>query len=116
MKRILVTGIFLVVALFGTIGKAHADGSDQGLMVALVTAYDQVQSKCTPNLPPSFQGVRWTGAHTGGTGRGMIIDADPRLGGPFSYMWSLGPTDLAGYHTSKDIGGNGYWLIKFDFC
>ena len=78
--------------------------------------YTEVQHRCTPQMPPNFQGIQWApGAPAGGGGSGRIIDATPGLGGPFQVWWNPGPNPPVGYR-SVPADGYGYWDIDFEFC
>jgi hypothetical protein len=67
----------------------------------------------TPNMPPNFQGIQLTG-----NGSGRIIDANPRLGGEFDYLW--GPPGLPGTpgatYYRVPAQPNGDWYINVLFC
>jgi hypothetical protein len=91
-----------------------ADTSNLDQIVANV--YNQVQRGCTPSTPPSFQRIQWDpGSPYGGGGTGRIIDANPRLGGPFKVYWNLGPNPPAGFR-SVPAQPQGYWDIGLEFC
>ena len=109
-KAILVVAGSLALA---TAAPAHADGSQASLESAVQQLYTQVQSRCTPNMPPHFQRIQLTG-----NGQGRIIDSNPSLGGEFQYMWgppgSVG-TPGVGYR-SVPAQPNGYWYINLEFC
>jgi hypothetical protein len=93
---------------------AQADGSQASLSNAVQQVYTQVQIKCTPNMPPHFQTIQLTG-----NGSGRIIDANPRLGGEFQYMWvPNGSPGVPGasYYRVDANDGNGIWFINLEFC
>jgi hypothetical protein len=119
MKKKLLGKVTIGVAAalaVATAAPAHAHGNHSSLNAAVQQVYNQVQSRCTPNLPPKFQRIEWTGHHDGNLGQGRIVDANPRLGGPFSYMWSLNPASPGvGYHM-EPAQPEGYWAIRLDFC
>lgn len=95
---------------------AQADGKTTNLDQIIGDLYTQVQRRCTPEIPPSFQGIQWAPADpTGGGGTGRIVDATPGLGGPFQVWWNLGPNPPVGYR-SVSADGLGYWDIEFEFC
>jgi hypothetical protein len=98
---------------------AHANGTESSLESAVRQVYTQVQTKCTPNMPPNFQGITFDkGYFPGGVGSGKIVDANPSLGGPFDYMW--GPPGSPGtpgylYHRVP-AQPDGDWFIELNFC
>jgi hypothetical protein len=113
-KKLLATVGAASAAAIACAPLAQANGSQQSLTDAVRQVYTQVQTRCTPSMPPSFQGIT-----TDGHGNGRIIDANPSLGGPFDYMW--GPNGSPGvpsfeYHVVNADDGNGIWYIKLDFC
>jgi hypothetical protein len=78
-----------------------ADGNDASLYSAVEQVYNDVQARYTPTLQPNFRRIVWDGYHGGNLGSGLIVDADPRLGGSFKYMWGLG----------SDSPGVGYRVV-----
>lgn len=116
MIKVIAGAVVAAAVLFGPAVSAHADGSEEGIESAVHTLYQDVQARCTPTLTPHFTGIEWTGVHTGNVGQGRIKDANPQLGGPFDYMWGLGPQGPSGYRVVPDPGGNGYWFINLQFC
>ncbi|WP_137147812.1 hypothetical protein [Mycolicibacterium sp. CR10] len=93
---------------------AHADGDPANLEALVGQAYVKYQARCTPQTPPSFQGVEWSSGPTGQGGMGTVVDANPSLGGPFTALWNA-TTDSSGQFQVSD-GGSGYWDITFEFC
>src|SRR6201987_1514168 len=92
---------------------AHADGTQASLNDAVRQVYTQVQTRCTPTMPPNFQGIQLTG-----DGEGRIIDANPSLGGPFQYL--RGPPESVGVpgapsHRVQDHP-NGDCYITLESC
>jgi hypothetical protein len=111
MKIAVIPAVLVAALAFAPL--AHADGTQASLNDAVRQVYTQVQTRCTPNMPPNFQGIQLTG-----NGEGRIIDANPRLGGPFQYMW--GPPGSVGvpgatYHRVP-AQPNGDWFINLEFC
>jgi hypothetical protein len=110
MKKI----IAAAAMAFATAAPAHADGTLASLNDAVRKVYTQVQSHCTPSMPPHFQSIS-----VDGQGHGRIIDTNPSLGGPFNYLW--GPNGSPGtpgaqYHMVPADDGNGIWYIDLQFC
>lgn len=100
---------------------AQADADTSNLDQLIGQLYTKVQRGCTPQTPPSFQGIQWDpGSPYGGGGTGRIVDADPHLGGPFKVYWDLGSNPPAGSRqvpaqTSTGVP-HGYWDVNFEFC
>jgi hypothetical protein len=70
---------------------AQADADTSNLDQVVAGVYNQVQAR-SPSMSPSFQRILWDpGYPYGGGGTGRIIDANPRLGGPFTVYPNLGP-------------------------
>lgn len=96
---------------------AQADGDASNLDQLVAQVYNQVQTRCTPPTPPSFQRIAWdNGRPTGLGGTGRIIDANPALGGPFTAWWSPTPNATPGARVVPALGGNSYWQITLQFC
>jgi hypothetical protein len=116
MRRLLMTGVAAIAAT--TLAPlAHADGS-ASLNDAVRQVYTKRQAQCTPNMPPSFQGIQLTSVGEG-EGQGRIIDANPHLGGPFDYMKvPNGATGVPSfeYFRVDANDGSGIYFIKLDFC
>jgi hypothetical protein len=113
MRKLLIGGVTAAAAITFA-APAHANGSQASLTDAVRQVYNKVQTRCTPNMPPSFQSIT-----TDGQGNGHIIDANPRLGGEFNYMW--GPNGSPGvpgaqYYRVDADDGNGIWFIALEFC
>lgn len=67
---------------------------------AIADGYIAKQINCTPDLSPVFESITWNPpGFTPEGGSGMIHDANPALGGPFSATWA----------------GN-YWDIEYQYC
>ncbi|MGE0216880.1 hypothetical protein [Mycolicibacterium sp.] len=67
---------------------------------AIADGYIVKQTGCTPELSPAFESVVWDPpGFTPEGGTGMIIDANPALGGAFAVRW-------AGDH----------WDVEYQFC
>jgi hypothetical protein len=67
---------------------------------AIADGYIAKQINCTPGLSPEFQSITWNPpGFTPEGGSGMIHDADPALGGPFSATWA-----------------GTYWDIEYQYC
>jgi hypothetical protein len=94
---------------------AHADGTQASAEQAVRNVYNKVQARCTPSMAPSFQRIAWNSV-TGQGGTGRIIDANPRLGGPFHVWWdNTGGSPPAG--TFKEPAQpEGYWDVTLEFC
>lgn len=93
---------------------ARADGSTASLTDAVRQVYTQVQTRCTPSMPPHFQRIT-----TDGNGHGRIVDSNPSLGGPFDYLWGAnGSPGTPGfqYRIVPADDGNGIWYIALNFC
>jgi hypothetical protein len=110
-KTLITAGGIAAAVLFAPL--AHADGTQASLTDAVRQVYTQVQAKCTPNMPPNFQGIQLTG-----NGSGRIIDANPRLGGEFDYLWgppgSPGTPGATYYRVPAQP--NGDWYLNLLFC
>jgi len=66
----------------------------------VTNGYIAKQMDCTPDMPPVFDSVTWNppGFLPWG-GSGMIHDANPDLGGPFTATWN-----------------GSYWDVQYEFC
>lgn len=98
----------LVAASIGAAFAPHAaadvlagEPDQQGAEKAILAGYVVKEIRCAPGRLPKPQSVAWNPPgftpRVGGTG--MIVDADPSLGGPFQ----------------ADYVGNG-WNIEYQFC
>ncbi|HEY2501407.1 MAG TPA: hypothetical protein VGI68_08280 [Mycobacterium sp.] len=120
MKKSIVVAAALAAGIAcAPLAQADADTSNLDQIVAGV--YNQVQARCTPSMPPSFQRIQWdAGMPYGGGGTGRIIDANPRLGGPFTVYWNLGPNPPAGARSvpayTSSGAPHGYWDVTLEFC
>jgi hypothetical protein len=94
---------------------AQADGNTANLDQLVAQVYNQVQRGCTPETPPSFQGIAWDSPPTGQGGSGRIIDANAALGGPFQAYWNLGGGPFPGARVVP-AQPQGYWDIVLEFC
>jgi len=100
---------------------AQADNGDQESAEQAVTAiYNQVQARCTPRTPPSFQSISWDNFTPGSWGSGRIHDANSGLGGPFKVYWTnprVGPAkDGAAGRAYHGPGDNTQWSVDLEFC
>ena len=82
----LASGFLVLAAGIACAPVAQADGNAANLDQLVAQVYNQVQSRCTPSMHPSFQRVVWDNGYAsgGGINHGRIIDANPSLGGPFT--------------------------------
>ena len=111
MKRIAAAVLGASLSL-APLAVAHADGSAD-LNAAVKQVYTKRQLQCTPNMPPSFQGIQLTG-----NGQGRIIDANPRLGGPFNYFHvPQGSPGVPGADYFRvDASDGSIYFIELEFC
>lgn len=96
-------------------GLAQAESGDQADAEQAVTAiYNQVQARCTPRTPPSFQSISWNNFYPAVGGEGRIHDANSALGGPFKVLYWNPRVGAA-----KDgAAGRAYgqWSVDLQFC
>jgi hypothetical protein len=93
---------------------AHADPGDQASAEQAVRAV-YAEIRCgSPPMPMRLVGIQWDRFYPASGGEGRIIDANPRLGGPFQVAWAnprVGP--------AKDFGAYrayGQWEVNLEFC
>jgi hypothetical protein len=115
MKKLLMTGVAAVAAItFSPL--AHAEVGDQSdAEQAVRTIYNQVQTRCTPSMHPSFQSISWSTFFPDSWGEGRIIDSNSALGGSFKVTFTnprVGPA-----HDNSSIGrADGQWNVDLQFC
>jgi hypothetical protein len=115
MKAVFIAALAAGVAVLGA-PLAHADGDPANLESLVGQAYVRYQTRCTPQSPPSFQGVEWSSGPTGQGGMGTVLDADPGLGGLFTALWDATDAPAGPGEFKVSDGGSGYWDIAFQFC
>ncbi len=105
----------LLAAGLGCAPLAQADGTQASAEQAVRSVYNQVQARCTPRMPPSFQSISWD-SFNGNVGTGRINDATPGLGGPFWIGWdNTNAAAMPGYF-KVPAQPQGYWDVKLEFC
>jgi hypothetical protein len=93
---------------------AHADTGDQASAEEAVRAVYSRITCGSPPMPMSLQSITWSRFYPASFGEGRIIDADPRLGGPFQVAFTnprVGPAQ-----DSPPFRAYGQWGVNLEFC
>jgi hypothetical protein len=107
-------GVMAALAAITFTPLAHAGPDDQDGAEQAVRAIYSRTTCGSPPMPKQLQSIQWSSFYPASFGEGRIIDANPRLGGPFQVAWAnprVGP--------AKDFGAYrayGQWEVNLEFC
>jgi hypothetical protein len=93
---------------------AHADSGDQASAEEAMRAVYSRITCGSPPMPMSLQSITWSRFYPASFGEGRIIDANPRLGGPFQVAFTnprVGPAQ-----DSPPFRAYGQWGVNLEFC
>jgi hypothetical protein len=113
MRKGLIAGMAALAAI--TLAPiANADNGDQASAEQAVRAVYSRITCGSPPMPMSLQSIQWDSFTPASFGEGRIIDANPRLGGPFQVAWTnprVGPAKDA-----PPFRAYGQWGVNLEFC